>query len=1048
MALYTLISRDEALGQNFNNMGYGPSSDQTQMWNTLGRNTGAQSNENFFTRRGRSIENAIGTTLAAPAAFFYDNMQNAKRDQMRKNNKASLEDIAKKYGYNSLDDFYDDNSTTFEDVLGKKYGFDIEDYRRRIDEAGNDQNKLNEIDDYKLDYINKNVTGEDADKLRKLAQIGRELRGQATTNANEMNNFANAYDDYRKNNYISQKINQDRGKFLGSAINTLSTATDVLGLTNGPISNAIQGGIEGVADELEQNGLENFDWNRAGQNALVGAASGAAVGAINKGVTNKLAKNGGNLFKGTNKVTKGLNNLGSNTALGRFGSTIATGAGRGALSGAVGGATGAGLSSALNGVDLGQGIANTLQGAAQGAGQGAFAGGTLAGANMAINKTPGVGKFMKNVNQAQQDWQNSGDNFNERLANTYANDNGGLVNTRLGQKVGDWIDDKYTSRINDGAIKNSLLGQPGSPLVANQEGGVTAETEQPEIRTTESGKTSKEYAYRQKRNQKLLDQYGTIDKPTAKAVRAVETVGQIADAGFEKPAEVEAAIKKITGSDGVVNKLNRKVIANAGQVNTMDGLDSGTTLSQFVEQEIRMNGLYGTNDGNAIATEIDAILNQLPTRRNGSITGLDNAEDVFDVVQMLEKHSANYKGKSSSNYATSTPYKEQKAAVIDSVATVLKDRIYDASDIAKVVTPDTIADMKSWYPKNKKWATWVDENIATARTGADLRAAQAPFVRMGKIIDNAVVNSGTFGSKMPRYALKMATSNPLGILVNGAEMLGETPIGQRVSAWAYDKLANRQAAKAAANIPTQTENIEVPNTANPATQVYNAIGRTEGLTNGEQARTANYISDAVQEANGNTLESLVSTPATSATSVYGSVYGTPEAGTTTSNSKSYFQPTGDYWTDILGVAMTSAIDRDDITAFGQLYEMYQTQLANLSKQSTSSSQKLTATQQRANAAMNSLERISQMTPDLAYNLSNIPIIGGIATLGGNDYEAEAKSLAQQIGYMVSGANIKEEEAYNIGKAYVPQPWDNEQVRQNKLRRAYEIIQQYQNGYVE
>jgi hypothetical protein len=96
--------------------------------------------------------------------------------------------------------------------------------------------------------------------------------------------------------------------------------------------------------------------------------------------------------------------------------------------------------------------------------------------------------------------------------------------------------------------------------------------------------------------------------------------------------------------------------------------------------------------------------------------------------------------------------------------------------------------------------------------------------------------------------------------------------------------------------------------------------------------------------------------------------------------------------------------------------------------------------------MNSLNKLSQMTPDLGYNLSGIPIIGDIATFGGNDYEGEAKSLAQQIGYMVSGANIKEEEAYNIGKAYVPQPFDSEQTRKNKLNRAYDIIRQYQNGY--
>jgi hypothetical protein len=134
--------------------------------------------------------------------------------------------------------------------------------------------------------------------------------------------------------------------------------------------------------------------------------------------------------------------------------------------------------------------------------------------------------------------------------------------------------------------------------------------------------------------------------------------------------------------------------------------------------------------------------------------------------------------------------------------------------------------------------------------------------------------------------------------------------------------------------------------------------------------------------------------------------------------------------------------------------MYKEAMSNVSKQSTNTSEssttgkKLTATQQRANAAMNSLEKISNMEPDLGYNLSGIPVIGNIATLGGNDYQAEATSLAQQIGYMVSGANIKKEEAEAIGKAYVPQPFDSESTRRNKLQRAYEVIQQYQNGYVE
>ena len=367
--------------------------------NSVGRyagNTG--SSDNFFTKKAKSIENALGTTGATIIGAANEVITNNNRGNMIKDQKTRMNDIAKKYGFN-----------TYQDVWNA----------RDAAEASGDTETLNKID---------NV-------------INPELQAQANANAKEANKFASDYKDYVKNDYIGQKTNQDRGKFLGSAINTMSTATDVLGLTNGPITNAIQGGIEGVADELEQNGLQNFDWARAGQNALTGAASGAVTGALNKGISNSLAKKGGNLFKGNNMVTRGLNNLGSNTALGRIGSTIATGAGRGALSGAVGGATGAGISAALNNQDV---LGSALQGAVQGAKSGATTGGIMAGANMAINNTPGVGTFLKKVNQAQEDWnakKADGGSFGERLNETWDESPtkalGQRINAKLGERIGE-----------------------------------------------------------------------------------------------------------------------------------------------------------------------------------------------------------------------------------------------------------------------------------------------------------------------------------------------------------------------------------------------------------------------------------------------------------------------------------------------------------------------------------------------------------------------------------------------------------------------------------
>ena len=347
MALYTIRSQRE-MANMLNAPKYNPNS-QT-MWNALGRDAGAQaangSNDNFFVKRGKSIENAVGTTLAAPASFVYDNMENINTEQLLQDNKTKMNDIAKKYGYNTYQEVWD---------------------ARDAAEASGDQATLDLIDN----------------------TINPQLRAQANTNAQAANEKAAAYDDYRKNNYVSQKINQDRGKFAGSAMNTLSTMADVglmaAGVPTGALVNSAQGAWEGVADELEQNGEQNFDWGRAGQNAAIGAASGAVTGALNKGLSNAMAKRGGNLLKGGNKLTQAINNFNQNTGLGRTLSTIGTGAARGAVSGAVGGATGAGVSSALQGADVGTGIANALQGAVQGAQQGAVTGGAMAGANLAAN---------------------------------------------------------------------------------------------------------------------------------------------------------------------------------------------------------------------------------------------------------------------------------------------------------------------------------------------------------------------------------------------------------------------------------------------------------------------------------------------------------------------------------------------------------------------------------------------------------------------------------------------------------------------------------------
>lgn len=63
-------------------------------------------------------------------------------------------------------------------------------------------------------------------------------------------------------------------------------------------------------------------------------------------------------------------------------------------------------------------------------------------------------------------------------------------------------------------------------------------------------------------------------------------------------------------------------------------------------------------------------------------------------------------------------------------------------------------------------------------------------------------------------------------------------------------------------------------------------------------------------------------------------------------------------------------------------------------------------------------------------------------LGGNEYANQAKSLSLTLGYLQSGANITPREAENIGKSYIPSAYDSENVRQQKLSRAEQLLRNY------
>lgn len=1047
MALYTFTSQDDFAKLNRLPM---PTPDQTQLYNALGRGAGAQDSQGggfdplgFLKKKGSSIENAISSTVAAPVSFVKDSIQNASMDKLMSDNKNKMNDIYKKYGYENSDAYYDAKNANENNVFSK-YGFNADDFWNKRAEADlrGDKDTIARLEQERADIINR-MSAEDADSIRRFDSIQDELKGQASNNSAAVKKSADEYKDWVDNNYLSNKLKQDRGKYLGSAINTLSTATDLLGLTSGPVSNAIQGGIEGVADELEQNGLDNFSWERAGQNALSGAASGAAAGALNSKLDSVLGGMGRKATQGAVGGIRGAMKNFGDSAIGSTMKNVGKGVARGAASGAVGGAAGAGVSAAMNGQDV---LGSAIEGAKQGLLGGATAGGIMTGVNAALNKTPGVGRVLQESNQAANDFRNR-----------YESGDGNRL-----QRFGNAISDTMSNR--------PLDMQTELPVAQNvQRLSQDVESDTPKQTNQNLMYGESELGNRTRRGMIAggLERFGnTLEGAQTNITRAAAK-----DLGIDSTGKVVENVRKKTGLTNLETQASLARELTGGENSLLDSIQRRALSASETGKPYAV-------DTTPVLNKIDQIVNSIAdTNMFGSQAAKDRfinnlkmdvssfEGDVLSIANRMKANAADLRGK---GVASPTPADSAKAKIYTKVANELDDLSYKAipQDNVDAMFETAISEMRGRATQAsnngnkdiaKAYNMLADNLEAEPRTIKAYRSFKKDFVDASKINDLTAQAENGAAMQMGRGiggGVKRLADTLLQRPVNAA--LAKAGSIANMAAGALDRGSDTSVVRTSMSEP------KVPVAPSAQTQIYDLIGRNEGLSNAEQARTANYLTEAVQETQqptAQTLEQLVapnSGVSNGSNSVYNSVYGTPNANTTSTNSGAtntgYFPQTGDYWTDILGSAMSAAIDADDVNAFASLYGMYQDSIASLQKQAESAnkstSQKFTATQQRANAAMNSLNRLATMNPDLGYNLSGIPIIGDIATFGGNDYESEAGSLAQQIGYMVSGANIKEDEARNIGKAYVPQPWDSEQTRRAKLQRAREIIQQYQAGTAE
>lgn len=562
-----------------------------------------------------------------------------------------------------------------------------------------------------------------------------------------------------------------------------------------------------------------------------------------------------------------------------------------------------------------------------------------------------------------------------------------------------------------------------------------------------NSKTSAAGQLRLKAAQALLDQYGTIDKPMARSANALENVQRVADAGFVKPADVENIINNITGANGKVTKLTQKLVSNAKPV------DTSSDISKIIDEQIALNGLSGTSDEKAIRASIDAQLNRLPSRREGSITGLDQPEDVFDTIKALEKRSAELKGKSGNNYRLTTPERGDKAKVLDSVTEVLKDRLYGGANIEGVLTPEVASELKSLAPKNEKWANYVDNTIMKSGDVGELRSTVAPFVNMGKVIDNQYMNYGTYGQRVGdaanegrRIAGMISKTPVLGKLLGD---IASSNVADRVRAKAYNYMADQVETRSnPTNSPTTTsKQPKIPDnkTTNlsslllgreviPQTAL-NMIGRGVGndsaykVQNAMRANANNNMSDYnSQDLVENNINHASQQSRTDDSPVIGQLTR-------------------------IGDAMQLALNAGDVASYsklaglyGDMMNIYKTQQTIFNPQAKAT--KLTDSQKKANVAMDLLNNLEGQQANIGSAMADVPILGGLMNIGGNEYKSSAEALESALGYLQSGAQISEKERESIRRAYIPQWGESEAVKKRKLAAARQVIQNFARANAE
>lgn len=580
------------------------------------------------------------------------------------------------------------------------------------------------------------------------------------------------------------------------------------------------------------------------------------------------------------------------------------------------------------------------------------------------------------------------------------------------------------------------------------------------------------YVAKQRQGEALLSQYGTLERPYRRMVGG-DPAGVLNtlydDYGLKTPAEVQFAANHVTGKDGTVSKMTRKLAASAENVPT-------AISESFVNGILIDNGL-NEQQMKSIKSQIQAVMNR---------TGADGYSDgatTLQAIKNLEGKIRDIKGQSGTYHNMS--YEDKcRASALQAVRDELTDRLWANADISKVMTDKNLNELRAMYKDNPTWQNFVDNKLAKAKDGAEMRALMKPLVNGAHIIEGAQMTAGSFAEKVAGAAAKAGSAKGAAknIVAAGADALLNSEKAKQKRAERYANQAKQAEAQLYGETPVNTNTSKLGAIAgkvgNIAQGAKNLGNKVAGIANNATASLNNDSLagiNGIRTRNGNTIEfnALGNQAQQFANKQMGKAeaersqnrlenaqavanaqndydnaladYNAQEANYNAQMAQSQGSNGAANMLDRINRAMELAMQAGDITAYSQLADLYKQAYSIYEMQNPQAKNEgkaLTSTQSKALAGLQQLETLKGMQSGVRTALADSPLGGLIDLTGGDEYSNQAKSLALTLGYLQSGANITPKEAENIGKSYIPTAFDSEETRQGKLARAEQLLRDY------